>query len=485
MIWNAGRLENPPLLMLIVLSMLGAVMFGILLSLSPILGVAIAMGVGAILLVMIIASHPLLGVCFVMVSFILSGYSLEVSSQGFLLASYTETVTTLGISIRLEYALVPLSLIGVLLHIITRRLPVIVGHSPLLGLWIGTNLTSSLIYSPDLIYSLRMCYFYVVGFCAYLLIINVARNIQCHKRILKIYFFTAIAAALFAISPWGGRWSGGGLIRLHGSFLEPTVFGGYGALVSLTMLAWAVWRRRSRVGSRWDMLFVGLVMGVTILSFTRAAWIGLALGCCVIWWCLPERRSRPATFAMVLVIFALSILFIQFLWVSDAYVSLPVEVAMESPIYSRITDDTLVSRLEIMRAAIDDTLSSFLFGKGTLTFGLSHSLPFLQTSSQLGWITSGFLLVFHDTGIFGLVIFMMFVVLLIRDVLRAKKDSNLYVAHTSVGALAGIVAWLFMDQFTTMLTIPFTWAYLGLASSLVFLDGNNAPQDRCGRGHGK
>ncbi len=71
-----------------------------------------------------------------------------------------------------------------------------------------------------------------------------------------------------------------GLARVTGPFVHPSVLGKYAAVVAVLMLARAVWTRTS---DRWLWAVGAVVMsGVVLATFTRAAWLALALGVLVL-----------------------------------------------------------------------------------------------------------------------------------------------------------------------------------------------------------
>lgn len=71
-----------------------------------------------------------------------------------------------------------------------------------------------------------------------------------------------------------------GLARVTGPFVHASVLGKYAAVVSVLMAARALW---SRTGDRWLWGIGSLAVGgVVLLTYTRAAWIALALGLVVL-----------------------------------------------------------------------------------------------------------------------------------------------------------------------------------------------------------
>lgn len=71
-----------------------------------------------------------------------------------------------------------------------------------------------------------------------------------------------------------------GLARVSGPFVHASVLGKYAAIVAVLMAARAVW---TRTGDRWLWGLGSLAVGgVVLLTYTRAAWIALALGIVVL-----------------------------------------------------------------------------------------------------------------------------------------------------------------------------------------------------------
>lgn len=94
-----------------------------------------------------------------------------------------------------------------------------------------------------------------------------------------------------------------GLSRVTGPFVHPSVLGKYAAVLCVLMLARLVW---SRSGQRLLWGCGTLATGVVVLlTYTRAAWIAVALGAFVIAY-RRDRRWLPVVIAVCVVVVALT-----------------------------------------------------------------------------------------------------------------------------------------------------------------------------------
>jgi O-antigen ligase len=140
--------------------------------------------------------------------------------------------------------------------------------------------------------------------------------------------------------------------------------------------------------------------------------------------------------------------------------------AIES-LKARLESDTWMWRLNIAREVLRVVKESPLIGFGTLTFGQTHDvLGRPSPTPSDGWIPTGSLLVLHDTGVVGLVLFGIFLLAIAFDTVRAMRPSDVEGRSLALGGLAGLVAWLGMEQMSTNMILGIGWGYLGLISAV-------------------
>lgn len=200
-------------------------------------------------------------------------------------------------------------------------------------------------------------------------------------------------------SLWGELW-----LRPYGTFPHPNVFGGYAMIGTLYVFGQLTRRRvEFSFGSRVFSLLVLLIGAlVTLISMSRIAillFVVVFLGYSFYWKkqvadLMGVSRSLPLlTIGIVLLVF----LFILF-----------------SPLSSRFAgllnqDEAVLERLSLTKSALSMAVNNFLFGVGVNNFLVI--LPHYYTSSSvfvLQPVHNIFLLVFAETGVFGISFFLFF-----------------------------------------------------------------------------
>ena len=440
--------------------------------------VVVGVATAAVLVALVAASlrYPFLGIAMILVSVALSGYTVEVGRDGFSLTAFAANSESL--TLRLEYLLVPAGAFALILGRLLRRAPIVFGRSAWLGAWIGVNILSSLLRSPALGYSLRMVYFYVVGGLAYLGVVNCATDRSRLRSVLILEAGLVAFEAGFALF-LGGRWLDVGVVRLHGTFQEPVVFAGYMVPMSLLLLAWGIGSAGSRSAPRW--LLPAAVAGLiaSTFSMSRASWGMAILGACVVlffvWLWRPISRKRLFAWASVASGLAIVAMLIWIRFAPLLYTSyndpFPDNVTASGgepgePLEERIESDTWLWRLDVAREVLRSIEQSPFLGQGTLTFGQTHDV-FARPSATPsdGWIPTGSLLALHDTGVIGLMLYGLLLVTIAFDAVRAMRSGDPEARSLTMGSLAGLIAWVGMEQMSTNMILGIGWVFLGLVSA--------------------
>jgi hypothetical protein len=125
--------------------------------------------------------------------------------------------------------------------------------------------------------------------------------------------------------------------------------------------------------------------------------------------------------------------------------------------------------------AVRDIANSPYFGNGTFSFGLMWpdlNLQFGSTVIGQGWIGQTVLGVLHDTGVFGLLLFVFFWLAIFITGLRCYKVSRRsgYVrfADFAIGILSADIVLLIQGLSTTLYSLPMYWAILGITANLPY-----------------
>lgn len=131
--------------------------------------------------------------------------------------------------------------------------------------------------------------------------------------------------------------------------------------------------------------------------------------------------------------------------------------------------DSLVRLIELKYAFLNISNNLF-FGTGTFSFSLLWPhLGFLfgAHNSKAIWISQTVVAVLHDTGIFGLILFVLFLFLLYYRALMAlikasRSGINDDALLFSASVIAVAFALLVQDEVTTLYSLPVYWSIMGL-----------------------
>lgn len=461
----------------------------------PIVLIAIVAALGLLGLVAAAVRHPFLGLAMIVLSVALSGIMVEVGPDGIQLATFQPNPEVL--TLRPEFLLVPLGAFSLLLGRLRRREQIQYGRVAWLGAFIGVNILSSVLNSPVLAYSLRMVSFYVVGALGYLGVINYATDRPRLKKALLLSAAVVAGEAAFALLA-GGRWLDNGIVRLFGTFQEPVVFSSFMVPLSLLLLGWGMGSLTTAASSRWLLIlaYVGLI--ASAFSMSRASWGTAVLGAGLIvvfaWlWRLRRRTSLVvgviAGGVLAVIVLLSWIRFAPRMYSSYDLIFFEIGTAsggrtgedpaiprstteppgegVENLLATRLESSTSQWRLDVAREVFRSIARGPLLGMGTLTFGQTHDV-FGQPSPKPsdGWIPIGSLLVLHDTGIIGIILFGTFMLAIVWDAVRVVRTGDEEGRYLALGGLAGIVAWLGMEQTSTNAILGFGWVFLGLVSAI-------------------
>jgi hypothetical protein len=384
--------------------------------------------------------------------------------------------------------------------------------------WLGLNGFASLVFAPRPGASLKAFIgLALVGSAFFVLRRLVGERIE---RVLVAVLVAglvtcAFGVAAYLISPLVGSTIGLQLnpnthvLMATGTLWEADIFGAFAAYVLLLALSWILIRPGHN-----PLLTAAVVLAAALaleVSLARTAWIAATLGLVigVAFWVVLIRRMKlgpprssfiglaPLTLGVVLA----SVLVWTVVGATQAqrgsYVNAPTgpggvyEIAYapaatsapappapaeRSPVVSRLgtlssvgrlmSDGTLRLRLDAARLTIDDWKHQPVFGRGTASFGQVYT----DSSHQPWWISNIVLRALHDTGLVGLIVFVLFAIGLSLAPLRRSLERG-----GQGAALAGVVVvptaalWL-TAQATEPFQLMWPWLLLGLIPVILAID---------------
>jgi O-antigen ligase len=241
-----------------------------------------------------------------------------------------------------------------------------------------------------------------------------------------------------------------GAMSVKGTLWEGNIFGSY--VAGIAALSGGLLLSRTRLVDR-RLLYIVFILSTIglVLSLTRGAWLGFAVG-----FVLAALFLRGARLPAVILVVSLAILATALVLRFDAGGArrdVPARVATLSTMRA---DATTVSRLRNVDRALAEWRQTPLLGRGTDAYRINHP----QIGSSL---PSPELAALYDTGLVGLALFATVVgLLLVRCTIAATRRSE-DALPTLLGALTiAAIVQLVAFQATDAFWLGFIWVYFGL-----------------------
>jgi len=242
--------------------------------------------------------------------------------------------------------------------------------------------------------------------------------------------------------------------RLAGLLIDPNAYGGYVLSVLLVGLSLPQSWRRGFSFYRVNLLL--LFLGV-LLSFSRSAWVGLAMGLIALFLLLPrlQRRTLAISLSVLAACGTLTVLFVGPIreWVWNSGFALR----------------HLAPRVDILTAAWDAFWGNPIFGIGLGSFSRLPESGGLIVHSTPAWLLA-------ETGLVGFALFALVVICGYVESRRARgvadPDSRLLLA----GISASLVGWLgFMVGIEAFYQRHYWWL-MGILGAAYVLSRKRTPQ---------
>jgi hypothetical protein len=249
----------------------------------------------------------------------------------------------------------------------------------------------------------------------------------------------------------------GGVAATYGLQFEANILGAYSGALAVMMLVMYLWKgsRKFLIGST----FFGLI--AMAVSLSRAALIA-TLVAMVLAGLLAFMRKHltwkaTANFAAA----SVAALLLVAPFILRHYTERFSTVEITDP----TSDPNTLTRAVQTVSALDEIEKHPFFGGGTASFQLAFDWQqFGADWEDQGWIGNTELRVLHDTGVVGLLTFVIFVASLVwsvRKVLQRESSPEL------IALLAGGAVYCVTFQATEGTLLAFTWVHLGLIGCAV------------------
>lgn len=234
---------------------------------------------------------------------------------------------------------------------------------------------------------------------------------------------------------------------------EPNLLGAILAFLILASLP----RARRSAG---DFVLYALTLAVLLGTLSKMPLGGFAIGLVLYGLLRAIALRRGGTVAVVLP-----------LWIGGALLTVAIAaLPLLQRVYVQLLDrsDAVASRLYLFRLAVQRFLESPLIGRGPGDFGL-QSLSVLKRIGAYDranlWIGQMVLSILHDSGVIGLLVYVVFLVALFARAARWIRAGSL----DHAGYVAGFVSILIASQATTAHLLSLFGIAAGLVASTPFV----------------
>lgn len=383
--------------------------------------------------------------------------------------------TPIGV-LRTDQAIVVPALCGVLARMAVDRgdPPQVMTRAPLLltvclGLYVLANFASTVLMALDVASSIRIALWLSLSFAAYLLTIAAAGRFGSVASIVDAIVAigavaSGVAVVLYLLAGLGLTTFGvqsdpvSGQISAKGTLYEANLLGSYAAVTALLAASQLVHaHHQTRRRGALLLLATTICVAAAYVSFTRAAWLGLAAGALVLLVVSrpPLGRVRAVAWGGLLVAAAG-----PFLLVSGAGSQLV------DRLLSLVTDSTgsIAFRSANMTLALTGIPDHLWLGAGTNSFGQHFQDP----TQGYGPAYIGGLLIatLWDVGVWGLGLLLIAFATLTMRVWRGFGSIDYAIRSLSAGFAAAFTCALVAYQATNGFWFAYTWILMGLAASV-------------------
>src|ERR1051326_7271196 len=278
----------------------------------------------------------------------------------------------------------------------------------------------------------------------------------CIYAIVAFYSYIFFKTA-FGVEVEQYGMEGGSVAATYGLQFEANILGAYGAALFAMMLVMYlhVRRRAYLIGG----IFCGMI--TVAVSVSRAA-VGAAFLALMVTGFVAWRRKlldRKVVFHVAAV--SLSALLLVGPFVLSHYTERFSTVDISDP----TADPNTVTRAVQTISAVDEVTKHPVFGGGTASFQLAFNWESFGTEWQdQGWISNTELRVLRDTGVSGLLVFLAFLVVLVRRSFKVLKRE--FSVELLALLLSGVV-YSITFQATEGILLAFPWVQLGLIGCAV------------------
>jgi len=341
--------------------------------------------------------------------------------------------------------------------------------------YVGLNFFTSAVTSPEPHLTLRWAILNAIVVSPYFLIRLLVRDEHgLHRTFHLLLWVGAVESAygvacfisnhLFQTSVGVQIGQYGAIPGIYGTQYEANLFGSYAGCCAIMFLAYFMLSREPRrVWYGWGF---AITLLAALVSLARSVFLALPVAAALVVWAslkkgqLRIRRVAPLVLGVGLLLVAVSPVVMKLVRERFSTVDLS-EIA---------SDNTTWERLVQMAVAVEDIQARPVLGTGTASFHLffdpnDFPVGFAGDEEEPGWISNTPLRILHDTGVVGLMVFLLFLGYLAVGVRKAARNATARNAAILIALSAGGVLYAIAFQATEATMLAFTWVHLGLLAA--------------------
>jgi O-antigen ligase len=333
-------------------------------------------------------------------------------------------------------------------------------------------LVSTFIKAYSINYGLKGVFFFTMNLAIFYCVINTIKTPEDVEYILKWYlvgllFQSAVATLqftniIFKVPILGEERAGEMYWRKGGTFIHPNQCGMYHMIMmplALRMAMGAVIQKNWKKVAFYGFIFALGMLGI-FSTFNRGSWLGLAFGI-VVMFGYNLFRSKSKKLKRVLMGMSVTgavVIGVFFAKYGDT---------LTERLFKSDVEGIKEGRYELQDASYDIIKSNLIFGVAPWNY------QFHMTT--IIFVHNLYLLITAENGIVGLMFFLWFLVMYLRETLRGMRSKFLFIANISSGLFASLMGFLLAsypgpDYFTEHAVGMNVWALAGIAVVLTRID---------------
>jgi O-antigen ligase len=337
------------------------------------------------------------------------------------------------------------------------------------------NVFSSFLHSPDLRMSLQRCLLLTVTFASYFVVTQLIRTPNAVKTIFKILIVAGVLEAFYGILSvllitkgvhTGGAYYTFDDIYATGTFQEGNIYGSFEMMISLILVSFLL-NPHFRKQSIWIVFCLIAVLIASVMSFTRAAWLGFAAGCGAF---LIFDRKRILTAIKSYLPLILGSLILLLVVGYTLSVSIQRGSVSLMTLYQQRVERLLEyksgsgsDRVRMWQGAYEYWKRNPWFGNGTDSIKVLARGSSLPVFGEDYWIPNSLLLALHDTGLVGFFCFCLIQLVFLWNVRSAmKRTSDPFFRSVLGGFFAAFVGVQIAYIFTNAFWLIFIWVFMAI-----------------------